>query len=612
MGHSGGRFCVAVVSDRYGLGGAPPWKGGQSTISSNNNKSDEHSFAGHIIDNDFAKDLFSRLNVIASYLGLMAIRRFRHARRSALRAAASARRLATSASRAMLRGIRVLAARNHIPLDRWTQVCSQTVEGSRSASQQGAGRLVVYWLGVVASFIWNVLVRSLLSINYLAPIAAAIIFALVVNTTVDDDFALAVTYNGEFIGYIADESVFEQAEREVLNRIVFEEYIKPEDAIPDFSIAAVSEDELSDVDDITDEIIKASGNELAEATGLYIDGEFMGAVTDSKALGNALSSILDKYRTDEPGESVEFVQDVERRSGLYPLTSIVDMGVLEDVLNSEQSEQRIYTAVAGDAPITIAQKNGISYAQLKALNPTIEQKLLIGQEVLVEKAVPMLEVKQIITETYEEEVNFKIEQIQDDSQYEGYVKVTQVGEKGVNEVTAKVTYVDGVETEREIIDTRIISEPVNEKVVVGGKQPLQQIPQSAMTTSSNFIWPTDGGYVTCLFGSAGYWGHTGMDIGGLPQGSAVRAAASGTVEMVKYNNYGYGYHILINHGGGVQTLYAHNSKIYVEPGEWVEQGQLIAAMGRTGRATGVHVHFEVRVNGQYMNPANYIGTTYPY
>jgi murein DD-endopeptidase MepM/ murein hydrolase activator NlpD len=64
---------------------------------------------------------------------------------------------------------------------------------------------------------------------------------------------------------------------------------------------------------------------------------------------------------------------------------------------------------------------------------------------------------------------------------------------------------------------------------------------------------------------------------------------------------------MIDHGGNVQTLYAHNSQIYVKVGDWVEQGQLIAAMGRTGRATGVHLHFEIRINGRYMNPAKYIG-----
>ena len=68
----------------------------------------------------------------------------------------------------------------------------------------------------------------------------------------------------------------------------------------------------------------------------------------------------------------------------------------------------------------------------------------------------------------------------------------------------------------------------------------------------------------------------------------------------------------MDHGGGVQTLYAHNSKIYVKVGDWVEQGQLIAGMGRTGRASGIHVHFEIRINGNTVNPSKYVGSKSPY
>ena len=110
--------------------------------------------------------------------------------------------------------------------------------------------------------------------------------------------------------------------------------------------------------------------------------------------------------------------------------------------------------------------------------------------------------------------------------------------------------------------------------------------------------------MTCGF--YGYYGHTGMDIA-LRSGATIRASKAGVVTLVRYSGVGYGNHVMIDHGGGVQTLYAHNSTIYVTPGQWVEQGQAIAAMGRTGRSTGVHVHFEIRINGKYMNPANYIG-----
>lgn len=509
----------------------------------------------------------------------------------------------------LVRSVKVFALRNGIELGVAERLLKALSNGSRAARKKGWASLLLYWLTAALAGLFKGAARLFGSINNIAPIVAASIFAFVIYGTLNMTYALRVTYGGEEIGYIADESVFENAEKQMRGRIVFEDYIKPDDANPAFSIAAIRKDQLVPVDTLTDRLISASGNELAEATGLYVDDQFLGAVTDRQYLMNMLNSIKEKYRTESLYETVEFVKKVEARDGLYPLTSVISIQDITREAKREQSEQRVYTAVKGDAPISIAQKNGIPYAQLKALNPEIETSLLVGQEVLVQKSVPMLEVKVVRRETAQEETSFKIEQIQDSSQYQGYVKVTQRGQKGVNEVTYEVTYIDGIESARTVLDTRIVKDPINEKVVVGGKRPLEMIPATAQSTSSNFIWPVNGGYMSCSF--YGYWGHTGMDIASN-YGTAVYASAAGTVTKVIYNSYGYGYHLIISHGGGVETLYAHNSKIYVKPGDWVEQGQLVAAMGRTGRATGNHCHFEVRINGKYMDPAKYIGTVCPY
>lgn len=98
--------------------------------------------------------------------------------------------------------------------------------------------------------------------------------------------------------------------------------------------------------------------------------------------------------------------------------------------------------------------------------------------------------------------------------------------------------------------------------------------------------------------------HTGMDIGAAA-GTNVLAANSGTVIKSGWNN-SYGNVVMVDHGGGIVTLYAHNSKLLVSTGDVVAKGQAIALVGSTGQSTGPHIHFEVRVDGQYQNPRNWL------
>lgn len=118
-------------------------------------------------------------------------------------------------------------------------------------------------------------------------------------------------------------------------------------------------------------------------------------------------------------------------------------------------------------------------------------------------------------------------------------------------------------------------------------------------------WPAPGP-VTSPFGQR--WGrlHSGIDIG-VPVGSPVVAADNGVVILAKTGyNGGYGNYIVVSHGGGISTLYAHNSSLTVGVGARVSRGQVIARSGNTGRSTGPHLHFEVRVNGRPVDPMPYL------
>ncbi len=124
-------------------------------------------------------------------------------------------------------------------------------------------------------------------------------------------------------------------------------------------------------------------------------------------------------------------------------------------------------------------------------------------------------------------------------------------------------------------------------------------------------WPCPGyTTITSNFGyrthpvTGTYKYHSGTDIA-APTGASILAAASGTVIMAGYNAGGYGNYVVIDHGGGVTTLYAHASSLCVSNGQFVNQGQLIARVGSTGMSTGPHLHLEVQVNGQRTNAMSY-------
>lgn len=127
----------------------------------------------------------------------------------------------------------------------------------------------------------------------------------------------------------------------------------------------------------------------------------------------------------------------------------------------------------------------------------------------------------------------------------------------------------------------------------------------------NFIWPCpSSGRITSGFGGrsspteGASSNHQGIDIG-APTGAAIVAAASGTVVIATYS-YSAGNYVMINHGGGVYTVYMHCSSLNVSEGQQVSQGETIAKVGSTGYSTGPHLHFGIRSGGKYVNPTTYV------
>ncbi|MBQ8917774.1 MAG: peptidoglycan DD-metalloendopeptidase family protein, partial [Oscillospiraceae bacterium] len=387
--------------------------------------------------------------------------------------------------------------------------------------------------------------------------------------------------------------------------IVSETNASNENIVPTYTLTAAEQEDITDVETLTNRMITASGGTLEEAAGFYLDGRFIGAVENGDKLLDYLVNVLARSETDAEDETVSFIKSMRLTEGLYPTSQVMPLHKLVEKISGDQHVKNVYVNEPDDTPTGVASKNNITYSEMKALNPDIEKVSFfqVGNEVLISRPESYLATKVTRTEVYEEDIAFGTDSIPDDRYPQGYTVVVSAGIPGKQTVTANVTYIDGIEESRLVTKTIVTKEPVNKVVRVGTMTPQQYV-AGLDQSGSGFIWPVDWGYFNGSLGS--YWGHTGMYIAGN-YGAPVRASRSGTV--VRSAWYGpYGMHVIIDHGNGVTTLYAHMSEKYAVVGQYVVQGEMIGKVGRTGNVTGPHLHFEVRINGAYQDPIRYIGT----
>lgn len=440
---------------------------------------------------------------------------------------------------------------------------------------------------------------------YILPLAAAVIFVVTVNQFMSTNYALAVEYQGQVVGYVKEEAVYQNAEKMVKGRIVYTDSNQQSWSIdPTFSVVAAPEEEISDTETLANAILEKSGAEISEAVGLYVDGQFYGATTDSLQLENDLEQIKKPYQEQYPDAEIGFVQNVELKSGVYLTSSVIEYAQLSGLLTSQVQGQRTYVIVQGDTPLIIAGKNDIKLADLYALNPVLEngKNVPIGQELLISGAQAFLQVKAVKTEVIEEEIPFTTNKTNDPKLSFGVSKTTQKGEKGLDSVTYTDTYVDGVRISHTEVARTVLRAPVTEEVSVGAK--VSASGQTITMGTGPLMFPIGAGYKGMSRGFTGAYAHNGLDLRGFV-GAPIYAAQSGVVTTAVYSNRGYGIHAVINHGGGMSTLYGHCSGLVVSAGQAVQKGQLIGYVGSTGNSTGPHCHFEVIMNGSRVNPMNY-------
>ena len=396
---------------------------------------------------------------------------------------------------------------------------------------------------------------GLAAISYVLPLSAAAVLALTVWSVLRTPYSLAITYNDKMIGYVESENTWEEAQKKVLSRIQASNTDETFDARPVFNVVAVDVAARRNAGELANVIISESSDKIQEATGLYVGSTLAGVCSDSAEIQHLLdTTIVSAQPLDDPTARVEFVNSITLDSGLYYTASISNLAQLESTLQAN------------------------NWLQTKTIRVETTENVVIDFE------------------TVEEE---------NDAYYKGTTRTTQRGVNGLKNVTDEVTYIDGVEVSRVTLSEEIIKDATPKIVQIGTKENAYGTGSynGAVQQGSGALgWPVPNySYTTTEFGQGN---HRGIDIC-APYGTPVYACDGGTVIESGWH-WSWGYYVLIDHGNGITTRYAHNSTLLVSAGMNVSKGQNIALMGSTGTSSGNHCHLEVTVNGGLVNPRNFI------
>lgn len=401
--------------------------------------------------------------------------------------------------------------------------------------------------------------------NIAFPVAVILLLFVVLPSFENNVTALQVIYNGKTIGYVQSEKDFDVG-KEMAEKLLSKDSTALLSA-PTFKAVKVQPNELSAPLSISEELIASCNTEYTMACGVYIDGEFLCAVQNESDARAVFDSILSTYeKKAHSGTSVAFVEEIQYTHGLYPENSsaVIDSKELKDLAESK------------------------------------------------------VRVKVMKTRQRKESVPFETVKRKSAYLYKGTTKNSQKGQKGERLITELLTYIDGKLSYTSVVSSAITKAPVDEIILVGTKQGNIYSWYSGGTYyQGSFIWPTRGANsISSYYGyrnpSISGWGfHGGIDIVtgyGNSSGVPVVAAASGTVVTAIRGYSGYGHTVVIDHGGGLRTRYAHMQpgSLTVYVGQKVSMGQQIGRIGSTGNSTGPHLHFEVLLNGVKQNPLNYV------
>lgn len=360
-------------------------------------------------------------------------------------------------------------------------------------------------------------------------------------------FAFRVEYHGKTIATVKDKATYNAAVVEVTRSISGSDVSQFVDE-PVFTSVIVLGNDIDNTETVVKAIIDNTDT-IVEGTALKVNGETVACVS-----GEDLAGRVEEMRVRFEPENVpcasEFVDMVEVEDGYYLSNEILTLDYVTSIIENLQVKTIVNNVEDRAIPYTTITRNNSSMSR-------------------------------------------------------GNSRVITAGQDGVSRVSETITYINGVENSRVQTEAITVSAPVTRVVEVGTAKSVASSYDKQIAYNSGFQFPLPKGVwvVSAYYGDGR--NHQAIDLA-CKAGTNIYAVRGGTVVSAGWDGT-YGYSIVIDHGNRIKTRYAHAKALYVSAGEVVESSQVIATVGKTGKATGNHLHFEVILNGNRVDPAPYIG-----
>ncbi|MGI6452736.1 MAG: peptidoglycan DD-metalloendopeptidase family protein [Syntrophomonadaceae bacterium] len=335
-----------------------------------------------------------------------------------------------------------------------------------------------------------------------------------------------------------------------------------------------------------------------KAVDLIINGEKIASLESQELAEKLIDQFKEENTVIDEGETlieVKIEEDIDIRESRVAIYELLDFNQAYDLITTGTKNPEKYVVKEGDSLWLIARKNDMYVDDIIKTNRLKSEQIKPGQELVLEKSKPYITVAARVKGEKDEPIPFETEVIVDNS-LPSSLRVKQYGKNGLKHISYEVVKRNGTVEEKEILDEKVISQAVN-KIILKGTQVTVA---SRGGGTGALDWPVYGQITKYYRGTS----HTGLDIANS-SGTPIKAADSGYVTYTGYRG-GYGNFVIIDHGNGMVTRYAHCSSFKTSAGQNVSRGDIIATVGSTGNSSGPHLHFEVMVNGGFDNPLDYL------